>query len=279
MLQDMKLKALCISLLFLVCSVALAEQAPQFEVASIKPSAPMPMGEMRIRMGADAGMLRYSNVSLRDCIRVAYRVKDFQIDGPDWLGSTRFDITAKFPPGATEQQVPEMLQALLTERFKLTLHREPKERSVLALVPGKSGAKLKPAEVQTRETADSDGGRPRSMTMVMMDESGAHLKLAAATLGALAEAISHFTERPVVDMSGITGQYEFDLVFAPETMGGMRQMGPHPAGMDRPAPEETSEKAGSVYEAVERYGLKLEPRKAPLDQLTIDHIEKTPTEN
>ena len=72
-----------------------------FEVASIKPSQPLPMGQMRIMMSTDGGMLRYNNVSLKDCIRVAYRVKDFQVQGPDWLGSARFDIVAKLPDGAS----------------------------------------------------------------------------------------------------------------------------------------------------------------------------------
>ena len=88
------------------CGAAFGQQ---FEVASIKPAEPMPMGMMRIGMNADPGILRYTNVSLKDCIRAAYRVKDFQVEGPDWLGSARFDIQAKFPAGATEDQVPEML--------------------------------------------------------------------------------------------------------------------------------------------------------------------------
>lgn len=261
-----------------------------FEVASIKPAAPMQMNEMRIQMRTDEGMLRYVNVSLKDCIRVAYKVKEFQIDGPDWLGNTRFDITAKFPEGATEDNVPEMLQALLAERFKLALHRTPKEHNILALVAGKDGTKLKPAAIQVPDAAapgggntPARGGAPRAgMIMIEMEPSGAHMKMPASTLANLADAISRFTERPVVDMSGIEGRYEFDLVFSPETVRGVRMMGGPPpgAGMDHPAPAEgSSEQGGTIYDAVQQYGLKLEPRKAPLDVLTIDHIEKTPTEN
>src|SRR6516164_1966598 len=97
--------------LIFVCYAAFGQ--PAFEVASIKPADPSPMGQIQIRMGTDAGMLRYTNVSLKDCIRVAYRVKDFQIEGPDWIGDTRFNITAKLPEGAATDQVPEMLQKLL----------------------------------------------------------------------------------------------------------------------------------------------------------------------
>ena len=292
MLRGMKTRILCATLLCLSC-LAFARQTANtnyaFEVASIKPAAPTPMGNMRIDMRTDQGMLRYVNVSLKDCIRVAYKVKEFQIDGPDWLGNERFDITAKFPEGATEDNVPEMLQALLAERFKLTLHRTPKEHNILALVPGKDGPKLKPAAVQVPDAAPGGGapargGAPRpGMIMIEMEPTGAHMKMPAATLSNLADAISRFTERPVVDMSGIEGRYEFDLVFSPETVRGVRMMGgPPPGAGTHPGaapPEGSAEQGGTIYDAVQQYGLKLEPRKAPLDVLTIDHIEKTPTEN
>src|SRR5947209_1400099 len=138
------------------CWVAVGQQSSEkvaFKVASIKPAKPMPMGQIRIGMRADAGMLRYTNVSLKDCIRVAYRVKDFQVQAPDWTASTRFDIVAKLPAGSSEDQIPEMLQALLAERFKLTSHRDTKEHAIYALVPGKGGPKLKAAEVAAADGA------------------------------------------------------------------------------------------------------------------------------
>lgn len=292
----MKTWILCTVLLLLWCGVAFGQQAsasPSFEVASIKPSAPQPMGMMRVMMNTDAGMIRYTNVSLKDVIRAAYRVKDFQIDGPDWLGGTRFDIVAKFPSGATRDQVPEMLQSLLADRFKLTLHRNTKEHGIYALLVGKNGPKLKPADVQkpgdppppagpgpNAGAAPGAGSGPGG-AMMMMDPSGMHLKMNAATLAGLTDALSRFTERPVVDMTDIKGQYEFDLVFVPETMRGMPRGGSMPPpGAEHPAGAEAPQEQGaSVFEAVQSYGLKLEPRKAPLEILTIDHIEKTPTEN
>jgi uncharacterized protein (TIGR03435 family) len=285
----MKSWILCASLLSCSCAVSGQQPSaakPAFEVASIKPSEPMPMGQMRIRMGADAGMLRYINVSLKDCIRVAYRVKDFQVQGPDWIGGARFDIVAKIPDGVPQDQVPEMLQSLLAERFQLTLHRETKEHAIYAMVAGKDGPKLKPAETPTPNPAPSGGnppptGMPRGAMMIQVDQEGAHLKTPSATLANLAEAISRFSERPVVDMTGIQGQYDFDLVFSPETMrggpGGMRPPMPPPGGEASSAA--SSDPAASIYESVRRYGLKLEPRKAPMEILIVDHIEKTPTEN
>ncbi|HMC60340.1 MAG TPA: TIGR03435 family protein, partial [Candidatus Solibacter sp.] len=98
-----------------------------FEVASIKPAAPQMDGRLMIRMGGDPGRLDYNNVSIKDLIRQAYGVKDYQISGPDWMASTRFDVLAKLPAGTPRSKVPEMLQALLAERFKVTIHRETKE--------------------------------------------------------------------------------------------------------------------------------------------------------
>jgi uncharacterized protein (TIGR03435 family) len=284
----MKSLILCASLLS--CHVAVGQKPPEnpaFEVASIKPAEPLPMGQMRVRMTTDAGMLRYTNISLKDCIRAAYRVKDFQVQGPDWMGGARFDIVAKLPAGSTEEQVPEMLQALLAERFKLTLHRDTKEHAIYALVAGKGGPKLKPAEVPVGELAASGGGPrtggPRNAMMMQIDGAGAHLKAPSATLATLAEMISRFSERPVVDMTEIKGQYDFDLVFSPDTMRGMRMAGGGPMpppgeGAHSPA-DAPAEGAGSIYDSVQRYGLKLQPRKAPMEFLIVDHIEKTPTEN
>lgn len=249
----------------------------------------MPMGQMRIGMSADAGMLRYTNVPLKDVIRVAYRVKEFQVQGPDWISSTHFDIVAKLPEGASKDQVPEMLQALLADRFKMTAHRDTKEHAIYAMVVAKGGPKLKPAEKEAAPVGNQigDPGKggmpPRGNMMIQVDGAAAHLKAPAATLPNLAEMLSRFSERPVVDMTGIQGQYDFDLVFSPETMGGMPggRPGPMPppGGGQHPTADAPAESAGSIYESVQRYGLKLEPRKAPMEVVIVDQIEKTPTEN
>ena len=81
----------------------------------------------------------------------AYSVKDYQVTCPAWMDEQRFDISAKLPDGATKDQAPEMLQNLLKERFKVTLHREKKDHPIYALVAGKNGPKLKPAEVSAIE--------------------------------------------------------------------------------------------------------------------------------
>src|SRR6202011_3569884 len=182
----MKSFTMCACLLS--CCAAFGQQPPEkiaFEVASIKPAQPMPMGRMRIGMNADAGMLRYTNVTLKDCIRNAYRVKDFQVQGPDSIESARFDIVAKLPAGSSPDQIPEMLQALLADRFKLTLHRDTKEHAIYALVVGKGGAKLKPAEIAAGEAAAPGGnsvrgGMQRNAAVMQTDGAGAHLKAPSA---------------------------------------------------------------------------------------------------
>ena len=127
-------------LIFTSCA-ALAQSPPRtFEVASIKPAAPPTDGRLMVRMGGDPGRLDYVNVSLKDLIRNALKIKDRQIEGPDWLGSERFDVKAKFPEGATKDDVPAMLQALLAERFKLAYHKSTRVTPVYALVPGEGRA-------------------------------------------------------------------------------------------------------------------------------------------
>jgi uncharacterized protein (TIGR03435 family) len=239
---------------------------------------------MRVAMNSDAGMLRYINVSLKDCIRVAYRVKDFQVEGPDWLNGARFDIVAKLPAGASKDQIPDMLQDLLAERFKLAVHRGTKEHAIYALIVAKNGPKLKPAEAtlpdQARKPTNIGKGDapPLGAMMMRFDPSGMHLRAPSATLSNFADMLSRFSERPVVDMTGIQGRYDFDLAFAPETMRGMPP--PLPGGGERPGPDNnTAEPAPSMSEAVQRYGLKLEPRKGPLEIITVDHIDRVPTEN
>jgi uncharacterized protein (TIGR03435 family) len=304
----MKTSVLLSVFLFVVSLAAIGQQQPSalsFEVASIKPAGPQQMGRIRVGTNADRGMIRYSNVSLLDCIRIAYDVKEFQITGPDWLGSERFDIQAKYPAGATEDQVPEMLQSLLANRFKLQMHRDTREHAVYALVAGKNGPRLKPAEVETRDepmtaantnpgkntapgapthTGGPDsGGPPRGAIMMMIDPSGMHLKAPAATLGTISDSLSRFTDRPVVDQTRIQGKYDFDLVFTPQNMRGLPggPGGPQstPVGGGPAGAETRSEPGPSIFDAVQQYGLKLEPRKASLTQIIVDRIEKTPTEN
>ena len=297
--------------------------APAFDVASIKAAAP-PTGMKMIFSGVrtDGAMMTATNITVKQLLQNAYRVKDYQIAGPEWIETLRFDLSAKIPDGASKDQVPEMLQALLAERFKLTLHREKKDHPVYALVVGKNGPKLKAAEAQTADAeagapqpkTDADhGGKPAfnfqaaggdkaateaamtaarkggsGMMTMRMGPGGAHIKANGTTVVSFADMISRFVDRPVVDQTGIDGRYDFDLDIAPEEIGamkGMMVMRGGPAGAAGPPPGAgpaeiaSAPEGGSIFQSIQQYGLKLEPKKAPLDMIVVDGGEKTPTEN
>src|SRR6202050_2161745 len=162
------------ALLFFTSCAAFAQTTaatPSFEVAPIKPAAPPaasmgPGGGMKIaiRMGSqggpgtsDPGQITYSSMPIKSLLVTAYGVKTYQVSGPSWMDTERFDIVAKVPPGATKDDVKLMLQNLLAERFKLTLHREKKELPMYALMVAKNGPKLKespPDDPDAKDAAD-----------------------------------------------------------------------------------------------------------------------------
>jgi uncharacterized protein (TIGR03435 family) len=279
-ISDMKLFAIGACLVASL-SISFAQQEtdkPSFEVASIKPSDPNPTNPSWIGMSADRALVTYTNITLRDCIRAAYRVRDFQVVGPEWINNARFEITAKLPAGASADQIPEMLQSLLVERFKLAFRRDTKEQPVYALTIGKDGPKLKAAERRTdaqSATAVGPDGKPRPAMMFRFLPGGVLLNAPSANLESFVEVMSRFTERPVVDMTGLEGQYVLSLTFAPETTHGLNV----PGFLGPDGTPTASDPVPSVFAAVQQYGLKLEARKAPLEMLTVIHVEKTPTEN
>jgi uncharacterized protein (TIGR03435 family) len=252
-------------ILALLPAAILSAQQPRFEVASIKPFEPAPGGP--VVMSADGAFVTYTNIAMLDCIRGAYRVRDFQIAGPEWMSKVRFEIRAKLPAGASVDQIPEMLQSLLAERFKLEIRREMKEQKVYALMVGSDGARLKPAEAAAGNNAMKSlgpDGKPRAIMGYFTPPGGAvSITAQSATIESLIGLVSRFTARPIIDMTGIKGQYEFQLDFAGEI----------------PGDEIPAESAHSVFDAFKRYGLRLEARKAPIEMLIVTHVEKEPTEN
>lgn len=236
--------------LFAGLAFCCAANAQQFDVASIKPAPPQPPGQTSTQMDVttDAtrnGILRYSNVTLKEVLGEAYQVKQYQIaGGPGWLDSERFDITATIPAGA-RREVPKMLQTLAAERFGLSLHRETRELPVYVLQVGKNGSKLKPAKSATGISRDTDG-------------THSHLT-AETTMAAFVDSLSQRLDRPVLDETGLTGAFEITLDWASDSGG-------DPVGP-------------SIFTAVqEQLGLKLESRRSGVEILVIDHADK-PSEN
>ena len=306
--------------LVLAAGVALGQTTapgPAFDVASIKPAAPLDRsqilsGQMHVGMKIDAARVDIGSMSLADLIRVAYRVKPYQVSGPDWMASERFDVLAKLPEGSSGEQVPEMLQALLAERFKLTVHRESKEHAVYALVVGKNGPKLKEsppdadapaggapttvddASPQVRVSGRGEntqvsisGGQIGTAHMSMGPGGTMHLEAPRMNMAAFADTLSRFFERPVVDLTELKGSYLVALDLSMEDLrNAARNFGVMAPGLGggrggaRPPSDAASDPGGlSIFAAVQQLGLKLEPRKTPLDFVVIDHLEKTPTEN
>src|SRR5262249_55092765 len=114
-------------------------------------------GQFRIGSRINGTSLDFEFVSLADLLSYAYRVKSFQVTGPDWMAQTRWNIQARLPEGSSKDQAPEMMQALLADRFKLTVHRDKRPQPVYELVVAKGGPKLEPA-VASEDAAPEDSG-------------------------------------------------------------------------------------------------------------------------
>src|SRR5690242_20468468 len=123
-----------------------AKPAPVFEVASIKQAGPLDpqrimSGQQKLGMEVDKAQVNLPSVALNDLILIAFKLKPYQVSGPGWLASgitaDRFEVHAKIPDGVSPDQVPEMLQGLLAERFGLKFHWEKTEHNAYALVVGK----------------------------------------------------------------------------------------------------------------------------------------------
>jgi len=193
------------------------------------------------------------NTPLRMIIMSAYRVKDYQIAGPAWLQSERYDIVAKAPLGTgSGDKIASMLQTLLEDRFKLETHRETKDFPVYGLVPAKGGLKIKQTE---------PGGSGMDSHN---DEAGGKLTAEKVTMARLAEWLSRWVDRPVIDMTGTTAAYDFTLKYSIENQ----------------KTESTTVSYPILTLAIQdQLGVRLEKRVAPIEMLVIDHAEKVPAEN
>ncbi len=218
-----------------------------FEVASVKPAAP---SATQSAMSEDGAQFSYTNVALIALVMRAYHVKYRQIVGPERLAAEHYDVVAKLPDNAAREQIPQMLQRLLTERFGLAVHSATKMVPGYALVVGKSGPRMKTA-------ASGDGARR------MKSPKGLEIK-GKTTMAKLADVLADSLDCPVVDMTELAGSFEVDLNWTPDENAAQA------AGINGP----------SISSAVqEELGLRLEPRKYPYELLVIDHAEKIPTRN
>jgi uncharacterized protein (TIGR03435 family) len=235
-------------LVLFAASIAIAQTGadPAFEAASIKPNS---SGTAASYSHVRPDNLDIQNESLHHIVSEAFGIQDYQLKGPDWMRAERFDIVAKAPMGAGNSgpKLFAMLQTLVVERFKLQTHRETKDFPVLGLMAVKSGFKLQPVS--------ADGGSSQNSSNA---EGGVELKATRTNMGQFARWISTTLDRPVVDMTGIKGEYAFVLKYAREEKGEVGTA-THPV---------------LPLAIQEQLGLRLEKHTAPIEVVVVDHIQK-----
>jgi uncharacterized protein (TIGR03435 family) len=331
---------MCAGLLFAGAALGQTAPAPQsttmappaaapleFDVASVHPvdlaqlQADMRAGKMpNFGIHLDGLRAEYNDMSLKQLTAIAYKVKDYQISGPDWMATTLYNITARLPEGSKKDDAAAMLKTLLEDRFKMKAHLEDKERPVMALVAAKGGVKMKevPAPPPIDETVElkpgerkmdlpdgpavitiSPGGVGATMNMgergsyvQKMDMTTQTFKIdaTAINMSGMVDLLSQLMQiggggtKQVVNETGLTGHYDISFSFSiAELMAMAKAQGQAVAGNSgNNAASEASDPGGagtSVYAALEKAGLKLESRKAVVQQLIVESAEKTPTEN
>ena len=219
----------------LVVSVLIASEAGAQEgaLASVKPSD---SGGGPSGAGVQNGRWTGNNLSLKSYIQMAYGVSDFQIAGPDWIGSERYDISAKVAEGADDQTGP-MLQAILADRFKLLIHRDSRAVRIFELRVAASGLKV--------------GETPGSVT-ALTDSGAGRLTARGASMAHFAEVLSRETGLPVVDRTRLRGLYDFKLEWKP----------------DEASP-------ASLIQAIqEQLGLRVDPNRVQIGVLVVDNAER-----
>ena len=268
----------------------------EFEVASIKPSPPPAPERLNMGVHIDGAMVRVTGMTVKDYIRIAFRVKDYQVIGPDWIGSERFDISAKLPDGGTREQVNDMLQTLLVDRFGIKMHHDSKEFPVYALTVAKGGLKMKESPIDP-DAQSANGGKGATNVDASGGSGGVTVKYGNGayftirddrvegkklTMVYLADMLSRFVDRPVVEMTDVKGTYDFTLEFPHDQFQAMMVHAGVSAGVYIP-PQAIQWAAtigdDALFSAVQTVGLKLDSRKAPLDVLVIDQVQKAPSEN
>src|SRR6185503_10402317 len=278
----------------------------QFDVASVKTNK---SGPTMMMMRTLPTSFNVTNVPLRLLISQAYRLSPYQMVGaPSWIDSERFDIIAKAPEGSRPDQTMLMLRGLLAERFKLKVHTETRETQIYALVLARSDSKLGPkmsvstddcekilAERRaTAAAARAGGAGPVPFTMPGPNEKPVctiNMRPTPVTNGmpvlnfrgggqpmqTIVNQISSILNKRVVDRTGLTGLYDFEMQFS---MGGQMPLttqapGAGAGGATTAAPVDDGP---TMFDAVRELGLKLESERGPVEHFVIDSVER-PTED
>jgi uncharacterized protein (TIGR03435 family) len=306
-----------------------ARSNPAFDVASVRPAAPGDSGGAGRGGGGggcpesfriNPGRIEIHCAALGSLITHAFRIPQYRIDGPEWTNrqGPKFDMEATFSESVPENQIPEMLQTLLTERFRLAAHRGSRQEEVYALVVAKSGLKIKSAVdagapviaddpnspppsittfggLETRETripnADGTGftttrSNPRLGTVRQTDGPNftTHLEAPSITPEGLVDLLSPVgLSLEIVDMTQLQGRYrvvlDFSLSGAFAAAAAMPQPGGDPTARDNARMDMQNAILSALNDGLLKLGLQLERRKGTVETLVIDHVEKAPTGN
>jgi uncharacterized protein (TIGR03435 family) len=268
-------------------------------------------GQLKVGPQIYGNRADYINMSLRLLVAEAYQVSPDVMDCPECPHEI-FDIIAKMPAGSRKEDAPLMLQSLLADRFKLVVHREPVEETIVALVVGKDGPNLRESpsaapldfghsEGEPPDNAAQAGAKKKvgssASAMMRMGAAGlrftpdpanssVHLEASSVTMADLAHILmwAHIGDgRRVVDMTGLKESYEIVLDIPTALIGGMAGDAEASVSSDRsqPLPAEAAADPGSgrVMRSITSFGLELRKMKAPVEHLVVDHVERKPTEN
>jgi len=266
-----------LALLAALCVQCLNGQ--EFEVVSIKPSAPTSSRRIRVTFEGGPGTPDPTLFSCRNCslsllVMRAYDVEYDRVAGLD-SRTELYDMAAKVPQGVTKDQFRVMLQKLLSDRFKMSLHRETKQIQGYELVVGKNGPKMKKSvageTVQEATTSNSsrivlDGEGfpifPPGQSGYASVNGRARMQVANETMDQLAGRLENQLDMPVINATDLAGRYDYSLYFAGLSMDGTDDAGPN-----------------LVFAVQSQLGLRLQPMKAAVSIVVIDHVDPVPAEN
>ena len=266
---------------------AQASERRTFEVASIKPNL---SNDRRNFSAQPGGRLLVTNTALKDLIAAAFEMAELQaliperiLGGPDWIESERYNIEAKsstefqFAPGGPPKDMLLMLRSLLEDRFKLVAHREKRDMPIFELVVVSKDGKLGPGLQKSSVDCDAlvaAAGRgapqaprqPNQPPPCRLAGGPARTMASAVTMQQLAGNLSNHLGRFVVDKTGLTGRFDFNLGWTPDRL---------PTGAPPPGVPPIDPNGPPLVTALqEQLGLKVEPARAPVDVLIVDRVER-----
>jgi uncharacterized protein (TIGR03435 family) len=299
--------------ILLVTAAGLGAQS--FEVASIKPAAPPAPGKVTrggIRLGFRGGPgtddpgLFTCLCALTMLVTQAYDIPHSLLSAPDWMNGAWFDLSAKVPAGTSKEQLRLMLQGLLIERFKLKIHRDPKEMSTYNLVVAKGGPRLgvgikesveQPAGADDSATPQPAGDKPppgvdgfpvwppgykAPKGRIEIGKGGkARIRGDGETMQELAERLSSVMGKPVKDTTGLSGKYDYSLTFDFAMLTERDNASSNATSSSTPlAGSADGAQATPIEREIQsQLGLKLESKKGQMEMIVVDHAEKVPTQN